>query len=1370
MPKFRSVAPLFILFGCLLLVGSVAPAHAQASPASPFKFPPATGLAIGRGPSAAASVPTAIYDEQLGITFSQGSASIAYNVTAVGQSDSSGYGPGYLLSAVTNNGYWYQVGVSFDWPYTVGGYVPGFAFNYEVFNSNGVSIFPSQGGGLENFSGAVSSGDNVALKLYFSGGDVIMSARDVTSGATESISYSDEGATTFVGLSEVANSNGFFTGLMTEWYHASPYYSNEGQVTYSNPQAISSAWMWMDEFNPSDLSWSGAFGVAAAGPSSYTAAPNTLQTFSTHGATEASDAYEFVTGYTAATTTTTSITLTPAAGSNPLSASNYFTVTYTSSGAQTTVTSQGGTMTLDTDTGTNVIISGTSTASTSSEEWVLDSQAAKVSIVSGLTATYDYYDLLAQPVSYSISGGGSPISPMISYSTAPTAASAQPSPAPVEVSLSLSPQTIWVARGSTVSITNPIPGASGERWIARTAQWVISGADLVSQPIPYVHQYNVTIGYAVSGGSGYIAPSVTCPQFGKQTSAALGSSLWADAGSPCSYTSVLAGSTQNQRWAIPSPSVTVSSAGPLSPVYYDQFYVTLGYAVEEGGSGYSAPTVACAEYGAQTGIPAGTPAWVDAGQSCAYPTTLPGSTQSERWAVSSPGAVISGSGASSMTYYNQYSLTIAYVVDGGGSPSPPTITGDLFGATTTVTLSSSSVTEWLDANSQYAVSNPLPSSTSSERWSTEAATTGSLDGPVTLSATFYHQFLISAQFALVGGETSATPALSYTSFGGATSAALSNSPQSFWADSGSQYAGTASLSGSSSSERWLSSRNSGSVQGPTTLTFTYYHQFLLTVTGPFSSSQWYNASATATLSIQGVSNRTAGMGFRVTSYSLDGGAPTAVQPTVGTVTFTLLMSAAHQLSINSVKQYEVSLDASATKALVSITPPTVSGDDYWYDQGAAVRVILNGVWNRSSGVGERLVSYAVNGASANVSTASNVDALTLSSIISPDAVSAVITSQYQLSTGSGSIVSATAAPISGDAGWYDTGTSVALVYNYSWNSASGDSRTNAIGYAIGQSAPTSLKRAANGTFSVQVTMSAPQTIAIQSVTQYYFAVSGGYGVVLSQPSPTGDSFYDSGSALTVTTDYTWNIVDGNTRQNLFSFTLDGLVTNVTRADSGTFTTPTIAFAGPHELAFTPVTQYLISFQFKDSTGTHTITPSSFQIQVDDSQIISVTQSQIWLDSGTEYQIYSVMWEGANVKPATQSVYAVDAPANQTVTDRVFDARVVATDYLGFQLSGAQLSITLANGTTIQRSTPSNGTVNLGLIPLGTFHGSLSYLGTTTSIGGDASTQSQTPVKVFASYPTFALIALVLAVVLVGALVAVRRRSSPKSQQGAEPSS
>ncbi len=57
-------------------------------------------------------------------------------------------------------------------------------------------------------------------------------------------------AAEFVGdTSSTSNSNGFFTGLMTEWYHTTAWYGPGNLVTYNPFGTISSpAWMWLDEF------------------------------------------------------------------------------------------------------------------------------------------------------------------------------------------------------------------------------------------------------------------------------------------------------------------------------------------------------------------------------------------------------------------------------------------------------------------------------------------------------------------------------------------------------------------------------------------------------------------------------------------------------------------------------------------------------------------------------------------------------------------------------------------------------------------------------------------------------------------------------------------------------------------------------------------------------------------------------------------------------------------------------------------------------------------------------------------------------------------------------------------------------------------
>jgi hypothetical protein len=309
--------------------------------------------------------PNANYDEQLGMTFTQNFTSMEYNVTAVEQTDPTlGTGPGYLLSGVSTAGYWYQVGLSWDWSPGAG-----FAMSYEVFDSSGNSIYPSNGGGgLLGFSGTVNPGDNVTLDLYFNGsGQVVMIADDTITGAAAQVTYSAEGSTDFVGQpSSDANSNGFFTGLMTEWYHGAPYYSNPLGVLYSSDLPLSSAWFWMDEFNVN--SGQLVFASNATALSTFTGNPSQLQGFSYTGITEYADASEFITGAASNTTTTTSgtstSTATTAAASTetvtttiPVTVTQTTTTTIPSTVTQTTTVTQPASTTVTTTTVTDTATS-----------------------------------------------------------------------------------------------------------------------------------------------------------------------------------------------------------------------------------------------------------------------------------------------------------------------------------------------------------------------------------------------------------------------------------------------------------------------------------------------------------------------------------------------------------------------------------------------------------------------------------------------------------------------------------------------------------------------------------------------------------------------------------------------------------------------------------------------------------------------------------------------------------------------------------------------------------------------------------------------------------------------------------------------------
>ena len=241
------------------------------------------------------------YDEQLGLTFTSNFTAMAYNVTPVAQTDFSGYGPAYLLNGYTNAGYWVQVGVSWNWQ-ELFGYSPNqFQASYEVFSPNGTSIFPTSGGaGLINMPIPINEGDKILLSLYFNTTDVIMYVKDWNTGASAWAWYPKNGATEFVGNPSSTATAGFFTGLMTEWYHAQAWYQNEQAVTYSPyGQVPDRAWLWSDEFYCPDYPSCNNRQVLFFNQTQYPVVPYQSYYFTAYNATEEfTSSGDFVTGAT----------------------------------------------------------------------------------------------------------------------------------------------------------------------------------------------------------------------------------------------------------------------------------------------------------------------------------------------------------------------------------------------------------------------------------------------------------------------------------------------------------------------------------------------------------------------------------------------------------------------------------------------------------------------------------------------------------------------------------------------------------------------------------------------------------------------------------------------------------------------------------------------------------------------------------------------------------------------------------------------------------------------------------------------------------------------------------------------------------------
>ena len=132
------------------------------------------------------------YDRQMVLMFDGSFTGLSYNVSAIPQNDSLGYGPAYLLNGLSNERYWYQIGLAWNLAAESrnGSIAPGFSFVYEVWSPNNTAIFPSaQGSGIETVDNQVRQGDFVHLSLGFSNGNVTMEMHDWNMSATFSSSY-----------------------------------------------------------------------------------------------------------------------------------------------------------------------------------------------------------------------------------------------------------------------------------------------------------------------------------------------------------------------------------------------------------------------------------------------------------------------------------------------------------------------------------------------------------------------------------------------------------------------------------------------------------------------------------------------------------------------------------------------------------------------------------------------------------------------------------------------------------------------------------------------------------------------------------------------------------------------------------------------------------------------------------------------------------------------------------------------------------------------------------------------------------------------------------------------------------------------------
>ena len=242
-----------LLVGLVVVVAVLATIVAAASPSSTTHIGAPSPLPLSPlplRPHPGASSPA--YYEQEGATVSSLNGKTTFGFTSVYTEvtlQSSPYSTAYELNGLSNSGDWYQATVGDNWPGC-----PGFAPLFEYWANNQTSSAPVCYPGF-----TLSAGEQVILGLTISTTQVCMSVTLVSGAA--SIPYCvtppNAGGTAFIPLQTAANSNGYFTGPMTEvvdvYATSCLAYTGLPEISYGFAQGayISSFVAWSDEFNTS---------------------------------------------------------------------------------------------------------------------------------------------------------------------------------------------------------------------------------------------------------------------------------------------------------------------------------------------------------------------------------------------------------------------------------------------------------------------------------------------------------------------------------------------------------------------------------------------------------------------------------------------------------------------------------------------------------------------------------------------------------------------------------------------------------------------------------------------------------------------------------------------------------------------------------------------------------------------------------------------------------------------------------------------------------------------------------------------------------------------------------------------------------------
>ncbi len=296
----------------------------------------------------------------------------------------------------------------------------------------------------------------------------------------------------------------------------------------------------------------------------------------------------------------------------------------------------------------------------------------------------------------------------------------------------------------------------------------------------------------------------------------------------------------------------------------------------------------------------------------------------------------------------------------------------------------------------------------------------------------------------------------------------------------------------------------------------------------------------------------------------------------GNASTQLTMPLSSDLDLTAQFEVKYGIHISATPSPTVLAPGILQGPE-WVTANHMITVYWPYIWNAVSNQ-ERtsLVSYTLDGFQTPVDQRNSGGVFQFQ--LKADRPHNVVfngVQQFLVTAQGGNNVNLNPSSPTHDS-WFDSGTTVSVATDYSWDIVTGKSRKNLVSWNIQGSASQGIMRASNGRFEISVLVDSSKTVQFNWVTQFYLDVSGGANVNLAPVTPTGDEWYDEGSTVVVSTYYVWGVLPNQQRMNLIGIAIDGADKSVDRAGAGMYSTNAILMDKYHTIVFEAGKQFYVT--------------------------------------------------------------------------------------------------------------------------------------------------------------------------------------------------